>query len=148
MDWLADVGAGQKNDGNFGKRRNVVPAPRLFAAFPTSTLCCDHNTARIQTLTHKSPPLHTASALAGAYAYSDSAIMEDDGSDIQEPAKLYLTRLRLALAPYTVHFQSPGYIKDETLRMLERDVVKKTLEESRRSFELRYVLVSKNELPC
>ncbi|KAF1964761.1 hypothetical protein BU23DRAFT_491573 [Bimuria novae-zelandiae CBS 107.79] len=50
---------------------------------------------------------------------------------------MYLTRLRLALAPYTVHFQSPGYIKDETMRMLEQDVVKKTLEESRRSFELR-----------
>lgn len=64
--------------------------------------------------------------------------MDDDSSDVQEPAKLYLTRLRLALAPYTVHFQSPGYIKDETLRLLERDVVKKTLEESRRSFELRY----------
>jgi palmitoyltransferase len=66
--------------------------------------------------------------------------MDDDSSEVQDPARLYLTRLRLALAPYTVHFQSPGYIKDETLRLLERDVVRKTLEESRRSFELRYVL--------
>lgn len=49
----------------------------------------------------------------------------------------YLTRLRLALAPYTIHFHNPGYIRDETLRMLERDVVKKTLEESRKSVELR-----------
>lgn len=64
--------------------------------------------------------------------------MDSDTAEEGPPAKMYLTRLRLALAPYTVHFQSPGYIKDETLRMLERDVVKKTLEESRRSFELRY----------
>jgi len=49
----------------------------------------------------------------------------------------YLTRLRLALAPYTVHFHNPGYVRDDTLRMLERDVVKKTLEESRKSVELR-----------
>lgn len=54
------------------------------------------------------------------------------------PAKPYLTRLRLALVPYKVHFDNPGYIKDDTMRMLERDVVKKTLEETRRSFELRY----------
>ena len=66
--------------------------------------------------------------------------MDDDVAETQGSAKLYLTRLRLALAPYTVHFQSPGYIKDETLRMLERDVVKNTLEDSRRSFELRYGL--------
>jgi palmitoyltransferase len=52
-------------------------------------------------------------------------------------ARPYLTRLRLALAPYTVHFHSPGYVRDDTLRMLERDVVKKTLEESRKSLELR-----------
>ncbi|KAF2847437.1 hypothetical protein T440DRAFT_191277 [Plenodomus tracheiphilus IPT5] len=49
----------------------------------------------------------------------------------------FLTRLRLALAPYTVHFHNPGYIRDDTLRMLEREVVKKTLEESRKSLELR-----------
>jgi palmitoyltransferase len=49
----------------------------------------------------------------------------------------FLTRLRLALAPYTVHFHNPGYVRDDTLRMLERDVVKKTLEESRKSLELR-----------
>jgi hypothetical protein len=52
-------------------------------------------------------------------------------------ARPYLTRLRLALAPYTVHFHSPGYVRDDTLRMLERDVVKKTLEASRKSLELR-----------
>lgn len=52
-------------------------------------------------------------------------------------ARPYLTRLRLALAPYTVHFRNPGYIRDETLRMLERDVVKKTLEDSRKRLELR-----------
>ena len=52
-------------------------------------------------------------------------------------ARPYLTRLRLALAPYTVHFRNPGYMRDETLRMLERDVVKKTLEDSRKRLELR-----------
>jgi len=52
-------------------------------------------------------------------------------------AKPYLTRLRLALAPYCVHFNNPGYIRDDTLRMLERDVVKKTLEETRKSIEMR-----------
>jgi palmitoyltransferase len=52
-------------------------------------------------------------------------------------ARPYLTRLRLALAPYTVHFHNPGYVRDDTLRMLERDVVKKTLEGSRKSLELR-----------
>jgi palmitoyltransferase len=52
-------------------------------------------------------------------------------------ARPYLTRLRLALAPYCVHFNNPGYIRDDTLRMLERDVVKKTLEETRKSLEMR-----------
>jgi palmitoyltransferase len=52
-------------------------------------------------------------------------------------AKPYLTRLRLALATYCTHFNNPGYIRDDTLRMLERDVVKKTLEETRKSLEMR-----------
>lgn len=62
---------------------------------------------------------------------------EDRRSTIDSSARPYLTRLRLALAPYTVHFHNPGYIRDDTLRMLERDVVKKTLEESRKSLEIR-----------
>ncbi|KAH8722927.1 hypothetical protein GQ44DRAFT_774454 [Phaeosphaeriaceae sp. PMI808] len=52
-------------------------------------------------------------------------------------ARPYLARLRLALAPYCVHFNNPGYIRDDTLRMLEKDVVKKTLEETRKSLEMR-----------
>ncbi|CAO2647705.1 Nn.00g086270.m01.CDS01 [Neocucurbitaria sp. VM-36] len=52
-------------------------------------------------------------------------------------ARPYLTRLRLALGPYTVHFRNPGYIRDDTLRLLERDVVKKTLEDTRKNLELR-----------
>lgn len=52
-------------------------------------------------------------------------------------AKPYLTRLRLALGPYAVHFRNLGYIRDDALRMLERDVVKKTLEDTRKSLELR-----------
>ena len=70
----------------------------------------------------------------------DSDMYEEsiDSSDYDAPhARPYLTRLRLALAPYTVHFRNPGYIRDETLRMLERDVVKKTLEDSRKRLELR-----------
>jgi len=66
----------------------------------------------------------------------------DDSEEVDEDkpaAQLYLTRLRLALGPYVVHFQTPGYIKDDTMRMLERDVVKKTLEQTRRNFELRYM---------
>ncbi|KAJ4983675.1 essential cytoplasmic protein [Stagonosporopsis vannaccii] len=66
--------------------------------------------------------------------YEDS--IGDSEYDVPQ-ARPYLTRLRLALAPYTVHFRNPGYIRDETLRMLERDVVKKTLEDSRKRLELR-----------
>jgi palmitoyltransferase len=58
-----------------------------------------------------------------------------DSMNIQ--AKPYLTRLRLALATYCTHFNNPGYIRDDTLRMLERDVVKRTLEETRKSLEMR-----------
>lgn len=69
---------------------------------------------------------HSAAAMDGAEGGSDTVA-----------ARPHLTRLRLALAPYTVHFQNPGYIRDDTLRMLEHDVVNKTLEETRRSLELR-----------
>jgi hypothetical protein len=65
-------------------------------------------------------------------------VMDEDSAEELYAPKPYLTRIRLALAPYSVHFQNPGYIKDETMRMLERDVVKTTLEETRRNFELRY----------
>lgn len=63
----------------------------------------------------------------------DSELDSIDGAQ----AKPHLTRLRLALAPYCVHFNNPGYIRDDTLRMLERDVVKKTLEDTRKSLEMR-----------
>ncbi|CAI6332235.1 unnamed protein product [Periconia digitata] len=63
--------------------------------------------------------------------------MTEDVAEEKSSAQPFLTRLRLALAPYTVHFQNPGYIREETMRMLEQDVVKKTLEETRRNFELR-----------
>ncbi|KAF2472345.1 uncharacterized protein BDR25DRAFT_258678 [Lindgomyces ingoldianus] len=61
----------------------------------------------------------------------------DAESDEQPSSKAHLTRLRLALGPYTIHFTDPGYIKDETMRMLELNVCKKTLEDTRRNFELR-----------
>lgn len=61
--------------------------------------------------------------------------LSDGMGDLQ--SRPYLTKLRLALAPYLVHFNNPGYIRDDTLRMLEKDVVKQTLEDSRKSFELR-----------
>lgn len=63
----------------------------------------------------------------------------DDAEPEEKPtAKPYLTRLRLALGPYSVHFTNPGYVKDETLRMLDVNICKKTLEETRRNFELRF----------
>jgi len=69
------------------------------------------------------------------------SLREEGEVDGEEPdgarAKPYLTRLRLALAPYCVHFNNPGYMRDDTLRMLERDVVKKTLEETRKNIEVR-----------
>jgi palmitoyltransferase len=71
--------------------------------------------------------------------------MEDDTAEERTPAKLYLTRLRIALAPYTVHFNNPGYIKDELMRMLERKVIKKTLEETRHNYELRYAAWTMNK---
>lgn len=64
--------------------------------------------------------------------------MEMEESIPNPTPKPWLTRLRLALAPYTVHFKYPGYMKEDTLRRLEWDVVKKTLEETRKNYELRY----------
>ena len=69
---------------------------------------------------------------------TESIGASDDDEDVSgRPAKVYLTRLRLALGPYAVHFGNPGYLRDDALRMLERDVVKKTLEQTRKSLELR-----------
>ncbi|KAH4070197.1 copper transporter [Parastagonospora nodorum] len=69
----------------------------------------------------------------------DTESLRDSEADSVNGARArpHLTRLRLALAPYCVHFNNPGYIRDDTLRMLERDVVKKTLEETRKSLEMR-----------
>ncbi|KAF2269621.1 hypothetical protein CC78DRAFT_550573 [Lojkania enalia] len=63
--------------------------------------------------------------------------MDDPEPEEKPTAHPRLTRLRLALGPYNIHFNNPGYIKSETLRMLDQNVCKKTLEETRRSFELR-----------
>lgn len=63
--------------------------------------------------------------------------MEELEADEQPTIKPYLTRLRLALGPYAVHFSNPSYIKEETLRTLELNVCKKTLEETRRNLDLR-----------
>jgi palmitoyltransferase len=64
----------------------------------------------------------------------------DDGEREEKPkVQPYLTRLRLALGPIAVHFANSGYVKEETLRMLETNICKKTLEETRRSFDLRSV---------
>ena len=63
-----------------------------------------------------------------------------DASDLDDAdvaAKAYLTRLRLALAAYAVHLGHAGYVRDDALRRLERDVVSKTLEQTRKSVELR-----------
>ncbi|KAF2009564.1 hypothetical protein BU24DRAFT_437179 [Aaosphaeria arxii CBS 175.79] len=63
--------------------------------------------------------------------------MDDAEPEEQTAPKVYLTRLRLALGPYAVHFSNPGYIKSETMRMLDIQVCKKTLDETRRNFEIR-----------
>ncbi|KAH7119617.1 hypothetical protein B0J11DRAFT_64567 [Dendryphion nanum] len=63
--------------------------------------------------------------------------MEDAETEDTIVTQPYLTRLRLALGPYAVHFSNPGYIKSDTMRILEINVCKKTLEETRRNFELR-----------
>ncbi|KAF2635642.1 hypothetical protein P280DRAFT_461570 [Massarina eburnea CBS 473.64] len=61
-----------------------------------------------------------------------------DDELMEKPSvNMYLTRIRLALGPYTVHFDRVDYMKEETLRVLEQKVVKKTLEDTRRSFEVR-----------
>ena len=77
---------------------------------------------------------------AHGQVHDQEDVFESDSvgnSEYEIQARPYLTRLRLALAPYAVHFRNPGYIRDETLRMLERDVVKKSLEDSRKRIELR-----------
>ncbi|KAF2197422.1 hypothetical protein GQ43DRAFT_484155 [Delitschia confertaspora ATCC 74209] len=56
--------------------------------------------------------------------------------------KPYLTRFRLAVGPWTVHFNNPGYVKAETMHMLEMGVVKKTLEDTRRDEDVRLELGS------
>jgi palmitoyltransferase len=63
----------------------------------------------------------------------------DDGASSVEyaPPRPLLTRLRLALAPYAVQLRNPGYVRDDTLRRLDRDVLGRTLDESRKSVELR-----------
>ncbi|KAF2713730.1 hypothetical protein K504DRAFT_371208 [Pleomassaria siparia CBS 279.74] len=76
-------------------------------------------------------------ALFESWRRHTTTMDDDDELDEKPAARPYLTRLRLALGPYAIHFQTPGYIKDETMRMLERDVCKKTLEQTRRNFELR-----------
>ncbi|KAF2193024.1 hypothetical protein K469DRAFT_730017 [Zopfia rhizophila CBS 207.26] len=63
--------------------------------------------------------------------------MDESGPEERPQAKPFLTRLRLALGSYTVHFNNSGYVKDETMRMLDVNVCKKTLEETRRNLEVR-----------
>lgn len=73
-----------------------------------------------------------------AMAASDNPDLSQDADvDVEVLAKPFLTRLRLVLGAYTVHFRHPGYMRDDALRMLERDVVKTTLEQTRKSLELR-----------
>ena len=52
----------------------------------------------------------------------------------------YATFLRLALAAYTVHFKSHGYIKDSSLDLLDSNVCKQILELSIKKSDVRYAL--------
>jgi hypothetical protein len=63
--------------------------------------------------------------------------MDDSEPEGKPAVRPYLTRLRLALGPYAVHF-AHSYISNQALRTLH-DVCSKTLEETRRNFALRYV---------
>ncbi|KAF2494888.1 hypothetical protein BU16DRAFT_550657 [Lophium mytilinum] len=62
--------------------------------------------------------------------------MPEQPPDPANTAKPFVVRLRLALAPWTVHFKTPNYIQDRTMVMLE-GIAKKTLEETRKSSEVR-----------
>ncbi|KAF1911985.1 hypothetical protein BDU57DRAFT_559931 [Ampelomyces quisqualis] len=69
----------------------------------------------------------------------------DDTESGREHGRPHLTRLRLALAPYCVHFRHPGYVRDDTLRVLEHRTVQRTLEETRKKVELREELGGASE---
>jgi hypothetical protein len=62
--------------------------------------------------------------------------MPESPEDPPSTAKPFAVRLRLALAPWTVHFKNPGYIQDRTMVMLE-GIAKKTLEDTRRNHDVR-----------
>ncbi|KAF2117072.1 hypothetical protein BDV96DRAFT_490379 [Lophiotrema nucula] len=63
--------------------------------------------------------------------------MEEVTTDAEAPKpKLFLTRIKLALGPYAVHFRHPGYIMEKTLHSLEVGAVKKTLEGTRTNSEM------------
>jgi hypothetical protein len=64
--------------------------------------------------------------------------MDDSEPEGKPAVRPYLTRLRLALGPYAVHF-AHSYISNQALRTLH-DVCSKTLEETRRNFALRQEL--------
>lgn len=80
--------------------------------------------------THDSPP-------EGSFDDTESLRESLADSLDGQNARPYLTRLRLALAPYCVHFNHPGYIREDTLRVLEHFMVKRTLEETRKNLEIR-----------
>ncbi|KAF4547666.1 putative copper transport protein [Elsinoe fawcettii] len=55
---------------------------------------------------------------------------EDMATDDDEPEvdhKVYTTFIRLAFTPYAIHFKSPKYMKEETLKRIDTRVVKETL---------------------
>lgn len=58
--------------------------------------------------------------------------------DGDKKAKIYSTHLRLALGPWAVHFKYPGYMKEETMQMLETRVVRRTIERTKKNAEVRY----------
>jgi hypothetical protein len=59
----------------------------------------------------------------------------------ENDVKPYVVHLRLALGPWAVHFRCPDYIKEETMQMLETSVVRKTIERTRTSGEVRYEIL-------
>ncbi|KAG8629390.1 hypothetical protein KVT40_003255 [Elsinoe batatas] len=57
----------------------------------------------------------------------DSAAMALEEDEPEVDHKVYTTFIRLAFTPYAIHFKSPKYMKESTLRDLDTRVVKETL---------------------
>lgn len=56
--------------------------------------------------------------------------------------KAHSTFVRLVLPPYTIHFKSPNYMKEQTMDMLDKRVTKETLKSTAQKAEVREAIGS------